>query len=338
MIFSLTDFVRRGAPLALLAAMVAGCSASNSPALTPGATAAQSSAQHQDTSMVRKLANGLVRRAAPANRGHGWMSPDAKRTKELFYWADFDTNTVTVYKRLGSANPKEVGTITSDIDEPERLFVDGSKNLWVSNLGNDTITEYARGATSPKFTISTDISNPTGLTVDSKGTVYVANVGNSTITEYPKGASSPSLTISSDFPEYLATDSSNNLYVSTLGSGVWEYPNGSSTGTDLNLSVGAPYGIEVDKAGNIIITDTDSSTIDVFPPGQTSPSEEISDSNVPFALSLAKNEKKLYASGETTGGSFVIQQLDYPKGTTLTDKITTGAGDWPIAVSPDNAL
>jgi hypothetical protein len=336
--FSVANSVRRGALFSLLAAIVAGCSASNTPALTPGATAAQSSAQHQNAAMVRKLADGLVRRAVAANHGHGWMSPDAKRTKDLFYWADFDTDTITVYKRLGSANPKEVGTITNDIDEPERLFVDGSKNLWVSNLGNDTITEYARGATSPKFTISTDIANPTGLTVDSKGTVYVANVGNSTVTEYPKGASSPSLTISSDFPEYLATDSSNNLYVSTLSSGVWEYPAGSSTGTDLNLSVSEPYGIEVDKSGNIIIADSGSSTIDVFPPGQTSPSEQVSDSNDPFALSLSKNEAKLYISGETSSGSFVIQQLDYPKGTTLTDKITTGAGQWPIAVSPDNAL
>jgi DNA-binding beta-propeller fold protein YncE len=339
LIFSVANFVRRGALLALVAAMAAGCSGTNTPAIAPGATAAQTSLQHQSAAMEHKLANGFVHRASAENHAHGWMSPDAKHARDLFYWGDFINNTIYVYKKDG-VNPKEVGTITDAIDEPERLFVDGSKNLWVTDLGNDTVTEYARASTTPSLTISTDIANPTGIVVDSAGTVYVANVANDTVTVYPKGETSPSLTIPiASSPEYLATDSSDNLYVST-GIGVWEFPSGSTTGTELNLTIGSPGAIEVDNSGNIILADDGPAlAVDIFPAGQSTPSESIPVGNDPFSLSLSKSEKKLYVSGEnTTNGSFLIEQLDYPNGTTFTDKLTTGTGDWPIAVSPDNVL
>ncbi len=340
MICSDANFVRRGALFSLLAAMAAGCSASNTPGLAPGAAAGQSNAQHQSAAMERKLANGFVRRSAAPNHAHGWMLPEAKHSRDVFYWGNFGSSTIYVYKKIG-VNPKEVGTITDGIDEPERLFVDGSNNLWVTNIGSESITEYARGATSPTTTITDGVSSPTGLTVDAEGTVYCANVATDTVTVYPKGETSPSLTIPiSTAPEYLATDSSDNLYVST-GLGVWEFAPGSTSGTELDLSIGSPGAIEVDKSGDIILVDDSSAlSIDVFPPGQSSPSKVIPDTGEdPFALSLSKSEKKLYISADNTAnGAFTVQQLDYPNGTTITSKLTTGVGDWPIAVSPDNAL
>jgi hypothetical protein len=340
LICSHANFVRRGTLFSLLAAITAGCSASNPPSLAPGATAEQSNAQHQSASMEHKMANGFAHPAHTASRARGWMSPEAKHSRDVFYWGNFDNNTIYVYKKVG-ANPKELGTITDAIDEPERLFVDASNNLWVTNLGNDSITEYARGATSPSTTITDGVSTPTGLTVDSEGTVYCANVGNNTVTEYPKGQTTPSLTISmTDTPEYLATDSSDNLYAST-GLGVWEFPSGSTTGSELNLTIGSPGAIEVDKSGDIILVDDSSAlSIDVFPLGQSTPSQVIPDTgNDPFALSLSRSNKKLYVSGDNTAsGVFSVQVFDYPNGTTLTNKLTTGAGQWPIAVSPDNVL
>ncbi len=60
-------------------------------------------------------------------------------------------------------------------------------------------------------------------------------------------------------------------------------------------------------------------------------------SGSPFALSLSKNEKSLYVSTEV-GSPFYIQSVAYPKGTSFSNKLTTNAGDWPFAVSPDAAL
>jgi hypothetical protein len=318
-------------PSVALAALVTGCSVAGSP--SPPVSASNSAAVRANL----KVADGLMRRenSEPATRSRGWISPDAKKAKNLIYWGNYDSSSITVYSAKGK-NGKEEGTITTGLSEPERLFVDTKGNVYATNIGNGTITAYKPGATSPFLTISDGVDSPTGLTVDAAGTVYCANVGNDTITVYPSGKTSPSLTISvsEGSPEYLATDKSDNLYAS-VGTEVLEFPKGSSNGTDLGLNVTSPDGLEVDKAGNIILVDGET-TIDYFPAGQTEPSKQIS-APYAFALSLSKNEKELYVSVES-GASFVIESVAYPKGNTLADKLTTSAGDWPVAASPDNAL
>jgi hypothetical protein len=113
----------------------------------------------------------------------------------------------------------------------------------------------------------------------------------------------------------------------------------STTGKNLGLSIGSPGALEVAKSGNIIVIDAAANTIDVFPAGQTTPSKQIAvTAGSPFALSLNKAETAVYASVEVSGG-FIVQDVAYPNGTTMANKITTITdGDWPIAVSPDAAL
>lgn len=323
------SFGRRFAAVSLLSALAAGCSASGSTPSSAGASA-------------RALSQGLALHSAPArtaSQSQGWISPDAKRKKgkDLIYWGNFDNNTITIYSSKG-VNGKQEGQITTGLSEPERLFVDKQLNVYATNPGNNTITAYKPGQTSPSLTISDGVNGPTGLTVDAAGTVYSANTGNNTVTEYPKGQMTPSVTITlSSSPEYLATDAQDNLYVAT-GSEVLEYAKGTTGGKNLNLNIGSPEAIEVDHSGNLIVLDWSNSDIDVFPAGQTQPSKQISvTSGFPFAFSLSKNEKQLYVSLDATSG-FIVQMLAYPNGTTLSNKLTTNAGDWPIAVSPDNAL
>lgn len=287
-----------------------------------------------------KLANGFGRpqtaRRDPA--AGGWISPDAKKGKKLMYWGNYDSSTITIYSNKG-VNGKEKGQITTGLSNPERLFVDKKRNVYATNIGNNTITAYKPGATTPFLTISDGVNSPTGITVDAAGTIYCANVGNSTITVYPAGQTSPSLTIPvSSSPEYLATDASDNLYAS-VGLEVLEFAPGSTSGKNLGLNVGSPSALEVDRSGNLIVLDESTDDIDYFAPGQTKPSKQVSvTSGFPFALSLSGNEKELYVSVEANSGPFIIQSVAYPNGTTLANKFTTNAGDWPIAVSPDNAL
>jgi hypothetical protein len=321
--------------------LAAGCSTSG----TSSVASVPSSVSFQTTAGGNALANrraseGLVLPSAhAANARPGWISPDAKKGN-LIYWGDYDNNTIDIFSAKGS-NPPMKGQITSGLSNPERLFVDAKLNVYATNIGtgDGDITAYKRGGTTPFLTISDGVDRPTGLTVDAAGTVYCANVGNDTVTEYPKGQTSPSLTISmSASPEYLAIDSSDDLYVST-GLGVTEYGPGSTTGKNLGLDIGSPGALEVDKSGNIIIIDASADTIDVFPAGQTSPSKKISvTSGGAFALSLNKKENAVYVSVEVTGG-FIVQDLPYPNGTALTSKLTTITdGDWPIAASPDAVL
>jgi hypothetical protein len=324
LIFPLGTSVRRRALLPALAALVAGCSASNAPANAPALA----------PSSMRQMANGFVRPTGTTPHARAWISPEAKTDRHFLYWGDYSTDTITIYKQ--GVVPKEVGQVTDDIDKPERLFVDGSHNLWVTNLGNDTITEYAPGKKSPRFTISEDVANPTGIVVDSAGTVYCANVANDTITEYTKGKTAPSVIIPvSSAPEYLAVDASDNLYVATAA-GVFEFARGSSSGANLGLSIGSPGAIEVDRSKNIILVDTSAATIDIFPAGQTSPSKQITvGAGAPYSLALTDSESKLYVSVNVPSGGFEIQELAYPGGSALKTKLATGAGDWPLAVNPD---
>lgn len=315
----------------VLGASVAGCALNSS--LSPTGTAGQASA----------AARGLTPAVAHRAQSSGWIAPDAKRRKPLIYWASYFNSTIDIFSAKGT-NPPLKGQITSGLSGPERLFVDKARNLYATNLGNNTVTAYKRGATSPYLTISNGVNSPTGLTVDAAGTVYCANVANNTVTEYPKGQTSPSLTITlgSLQPEFLAIDSADNLYVSygggSHGSGVMKFAPGSTKGTDLGLQIGSAYALEVDKAGNIVIIDFAANTIDVFPPGQTQPSKQIAvTTGSAYALTLTKAETRLFVTVEVSGG-FNVQQLDYPNGTSLTNKITALDGDWPIAVSPDSVL
>ena len=310
----------------ILGVLAAGCSNAG----VPTANLASNPA-----SVFRALASGhgVATSRLHASTG-GWLSPDAKKGKGLIYWGNFDDSTITIYSSKG-VNGKEEGQITTGLNEPERLFVDKKGNIYATNIGNDTITAYKPGTTSPFLTISTGVVSPTGLTVDAAGTVYCANVGNNTITVYPKGQTSPSLTIPTPAsPESLATDAKDNLYAS-VGDEVEEFAPGSTSGVNLGLP-GYPGALEVDRSGNLIVNY--GSAIDYFPAGQTEPSKEIEvTAGSPFELSLSGNEKKLYVSVDV-GTPFLIQDVAYPNGTTLSNKLSTNGGDWPIAASPDAAL
>ncbi|HET6275196.1 MAG TPA: hypothetical protein VFE16_04565 [Candidatus Cybelea sp.] len=324
---------RRFGCAVLLGATVAGCSM-NSTATTPSnlqAGTSPAATLQRDKLFARGFGQSSSRHAYAS----GWIAPDAKKKKNkpLIYWGSYDSNTIDFFSAKG-ANPPEKGQITAGLSNPERLVVDKSLNVYATNLGNDTITGYKRGATAPFLTISDGVNTPTGLTVDAAGTVYCANVGNDTITEYPKGKTKPSLTIEA-FAEYLATDTKKNLYAAEA-SAVYEFAPGSANGTNLNLSIGSPGALAVDKHGNIIVIDESTNAIDVFPAGKTQPSKTI---QVPagdaFGLSLNKSEKSVYVTVLGNSDDFVVQQLPYPKGTSLTTKISGAYGEWPIAASPD---
>ncbi len=100
------------------------------------------------------------------------------------------------------------------------------------------------------------------------------------------------MSLDNETPENLAVDGSNNLYIQyvggTMGSGVIEVPPGQTTGTDLNLVIGSASALSVDKAGNIVIIDQGSSSLDVFPAGQTTPSKTLALGGYPFEMSMNK--------------------------------------------------
>lgn len=70
-------------------------------------------------------------------------------------------NNVAEY-RSGSGDPYQ--TITQAMDHPEGITLDKKGALYVSNVGNSTIVEFAPGSLNPlKRQISKDLYEPEGV-------------------------------------------------------------------------------------------------------------------------------------------------------------------------------
>jgi sugar lactone lactonase YvrE len=202
----------------------------------------------------------------------------------------------------GILNEAPVATIDGSktlLDDPAGLAVDSDGNLYVANAqGNPfaakknvekgSVTVYRAGSNgnvAPIATISggrTGLSYPLGIALDSSGKIFVTNTytgntrgspPNSSITVYPAGSNGNAAPIAViagentdlDYPQGIALDSSGNLYVEGVVSGVGNsvnvYPAGSNgnvspaaiiVGADTELDL--PIGIALDSGGNIYVS------------------------------------------------------------------------------------
>ena len=112
-------------------------------------------------------------------------------------------------------HPGAVGPRTAELriaadGESTTVALDGTGNLYVTNLVVNSILVFPAGATDnvpPLRTISgtnTGLSSPTGVVLDNAGNLYVTNNNVNSITVYPPGASGnvpPSRTISGGLVE-----------------------------------------------------------------------------------------------------------------------------------------
>jgi hypothetical protein len=228
----------------------------------------------------------------------GRMSPYAKSNKNaIIYVSDFGTGTVDLFNATTLA---PVGTISDGLSEPLGNAIDAAGNLYVANLGNNTVTVYPLGQTSPSLTYSTGLSGPIGVAVGADGTVYVSEYSAGEVVEYAKGQTSPTLTLTlSGGAEGVALDGKNNLYVSyndaNSGLGeVEEFAPGSSSGTNLGITVEFAGDIKVDKKGDILLEDQDAATINFYAPNSSSPYGSIAASGDTYKLALNKEECRVY--------------------------------------------
>ena len=64
----------------------------------------------------------------------------------------------------------------------------------MANYGNNTVSEFAPGSTTPTTTL-TGVSGPQGLAFDALGDLFVANGGNNTVSEFAPGSTTPTATL-----------------------------------------------------------------------------------------------------------------------------------------------
>jgi hypothetical protein len=277
--------------------------------------------------------------AQPSHRAGGWLSPAAKKAKHLIYVSDFTGNAVEIYSAAGS-NQSPIGEITDGISGPEGNFVDTHGNLFVTNVSNQTVTMYPRGSTTWKRQY-TGFAYPTNVTVGKDGWVYVADLVGQKVVEFPKGSTRSKLTIDITYPQGVALDSKNNLYVEynsgAHGGGpgdVNQYAPRSTSPKDLGLPIVWGAGDAIDGSSDVIAADQGSGSnaaIYVFPPGSQTPSETINQGlEDPFRLAIDKPFSHLYVADPEVNKVLVY---DYSSGE-LVNSITNGLKSvYGVAVS-----
>jgi hypothetical protein len=202
--------------------------------------------------------------------------------------------------------------ITAGVSRPWGLYVDKQGTLYVANQSNynsssstGTVTAYPSGSTSPSLTFSQDLDRPLYAIVDSSGDVFVSNAGGGTVVEYRSGSTSLYQVLQTPGIEAdgMDFDQQGNLYVAYRakdGTGsIEEFAPGSTDGKILGMSLNQPQGVLVDNKGNLVVVETGhTARIDVFPPGQQTPSVEVPIRHGPNQLAIRQNEPRLFIAAE----------------------------------------
>ncbi len=188
-------------------------------------------------------------------------------------------------------NGSPVGSITDGVSAPAGVAVDNAGALYVTNEGNNTVTVYPQGSSSPSLTIGNGISGPYGIAVDSSGEVFVSNLNNNTLTGYKAGATSPFETI--DFTNFgqpvgVGVDGSDNIWVaSDSNNAVFEIAAGSQTVQNSGLTnLNGPIGVAIGKRNVVYVSNFAAQNVNIYSNGSTTPSATITDGIEQFGPTL----------------------------------------------------
>ena len=160
---------------------------------------------------------------------------------------------------------------------------------------------------------------------------------------FPPGKTRSKRTIDIEYPQGVATDNKNDLYVAYNYGGhgagpgtVNEYQPKTTTGQNLNLPIVWAAGDAIDRKNDIVVADQGSgnnAAVYVFPPGSQQPSLTITQGmEDPFRLAFDKKFKHLYVADAEAN---VVLVYAYPSGT-LVNTISSGLKSaFGVAVSPE---
>jgi serine/threonine protein kinase, bacterial len=184
---------------------------------------------------------------------------------------------------------------TATFRSPAGVAIDKSGNLYITDASNNQIRMVTPGAVVSTFAGSgpqgsadatgtaASFYYPYGIAIDASGNLYVADARNNKIRKItPAGvvstlagsgtvgfADGPGTAASFSYPAGIAVDSTGNLYIADVGNneirkvtpaGVVTTVAGSTTpgdvdGTGSAAAFSDPYGVAVDKSGNIYVTE-----------------------------------------------------------------------------------
>ena len=222
---------------------------------------------------------------------------------------------------------------SASLKVPYSVAVDSSGNLFIADQDNHRIrrVDYKTGI----ITTVASVNSPAGIAVDSGGNLYIADGSNNRIRKVDRGTgiittvagngtrgfsgdNGAATAASLNFPNAVALDSSNNLYIVDGGNyrirkmdhvtGIISTVAGNGTrgfsgdnGTATSASLNSPYGVTIDSNGSLYFADLSASRIRKV------------DSGTGIITTVAGNGIQGYGgdNGAATAASF-----DYPRDVT----------------------
>jgi streptogramin lyase len=203
---------------------------------------------------------------------------------------NYSGNTVTELNPAGALVDNFAPT-GANFSAPRGIALDGSGNVWVGNQGNDSVTELnSSGALVGNILAPTgaDFNAPLSVALDSLGNLFVANCGTfctgtgdtGSVSELLAGCSVSSCTANNFAPAGAAFNDPIALVLNSAGD-VWAANNDPNaptsasvseltaasnyaTGinfTPANANFNGPYGVALDNAGNVWVTNSDGNSI-----------------------------------------------------------------------------
>ena len=155
-----------------------------------------------------------------------------------------------------AANPV---VISSGLDLPNGVAVDGAGNVYIADTYFNEVEEWAAASDTTSTLVSSGLSQPNGVAVDGAGNVYIADTWNAAIREWIAASNTLATLVSSNlyYPTGVAVDSAGNVYIADLGQHmIKKWIASSNTVTTLVSSgLNYPCSVAVDAGGNVYIAD-----------------------------------------------------------------------------------
>ncbi|HLY02895.1 MAG TPA: hypothetical protein VKR56_10450 [Candidatus Cybelea sp.] len=279
------------------------------------------------------------------------VSLAAKGSGNLFV-DDYENNAVEIVTNGGAAPSLEgqleapgwnkIGTIMEDLsNQPASNWVDKHGNLYVPDynftavgLTLPQVTEYDPSGTL-KFVYSSNMEFPHAVTTDARGDVFEADAFNG-VNEYYQGSNAVVATC----PQLgggqrgVAVDTKGDVFASYSTSdstgAIVEYTGG-LTGcpeTVLEVSLGVPGGLVLDKSANLVVCDETNGVVDIIDPPYSQISAHLGRDygpyrfEMPVSVSINKNNTLAYV---TDWAEQNVDVVTYPAGAAFA-QVGSGSG------------